>query len=1391
MKNKRLFLLIALLACMFTCVFVACNPENGGEPPVEETIVVNKFDHYDDIKMFAMDTAAFDGALRVNNNANYIKSGRASMEVYFQSIGPNNPYLPVYASNLGITNITKVQSFGLYIYNMGEPFTFGFVAKDAADGVIYSKQVEVASGANDLKLITDMEILQYIGKAIYSYELQFMSINGGTTVYLDELYAVTTTKAIEPIKEIDEIVSAIANLDAKNEDEVFATYAKYKALKNEYKVAVNSYPVLKQAVDEFFMDDLTVARLEEPKKILFFDKPFGEVQIIGTGTGVTASYSTEWAASGESGSLKVEVQESNINWLSIRTSANISVADAFIKFTVYNDSDQRKLFTLNWMGEWILPANAATTIVCKSSLLTNTAPGGYIFYCGLVGDSWACESPKGTIYISSIEGYVPNPELQALRVGEEANTLFFFDREVGEDMILNASEGVSYDFTTDKAYGNEDGSMKVSFANLADQSTVNYVTAGYLFDEGDYVYFNVYNDTQSALQLMVEYRAGIRLEQGKWTEVIIPVEDFDKYDYFRFWSLRNNLDGDVYISKAKVISGEDVELLSNKSRNEEWSFGNLQLIGAIDYDNYSLAIEAAQTLTNPLGYAPYLFNEGIRINFMEYPYGRIHFKLKNEVDMTQDIYFELTVKNDVRLEDMTLHAVDENGEWVYNWINSEGKFDLGNGYTKYLFCLGVNPKVNIKTVVVQPITEMEDIDIMQFVLTDIRMYTFEESLDAGWNENSITALRTGDDANTLIFNNLQVGVEEQYNLYGGLAYEYATSKQYETEEGALKVTLLENESGLSTLHFNLFDAKYAENKRVKFAVFLDRDTPMYLYLGWENETMLQPNQWNIISIDAAVFFNNRLFRFSQVDGHKDTTLYISKVTINDITTQDKAIDVLVSADSRASTNFGSAISISSSSGNIIVSASPSDWGTSWGVPEFAWNKAAIESLIDLGFGTISFKVQLANTAYYLGIYISSAEGNYLTSDSDISIYTHSWGYKIHYVPNGATVTLDLEAVLTAMNAKDASLIFAVSNKNDGIAVDSADSSKITLADVTFGGIKEKTPEEKALKALVENTASGNFGWAAAPSVNSGSFSVTGHPADWGTSWGVPEFAWNKAAIESLIDLGFGTISFKVQLANTAYYLGIYISSAEGNYLTSDSDISIYTHSWGYKIHYVPNGATVTLDLEAVLTAMNAKDASLIFAVSNKNDGIAVDSADSSKITLANISFEMLALKTAEERAFGILAASSTYSEIANAYGYASSVSAVNNTVVINAAVGSDNFGGFTWSKTAMQSLADLGVETFTFTINTTNGTHIDMYVSTDRTEYLFGEGFEVKGGNLNHYISNGATVTVDVNLLIQAITNNTTGDNVKFVLCATNNWQACGAGTVTLSNISFQMVSNA
>ena len=160
-----------------------------------------------------------------------------------------------------------------------------------------------------------------------------------------------------------------------------------------------------------------------------------------------------------------------------------------------------------------------------------------------------------------------------------------------------------------------------------------------------------------------------------------------------------------------------------------------------------------------------------------------------------------------------------------------------------------------------------------------------------------------------------------------------------------------------------------------------------------------------------------------------------------------AFTILTADSSKGAQQYGYAKSMSVSNGNYVVEAF-----SGLNAPEFSWNKAAIESLIALGIKTITFDVQLDGVAY-LGIYISKAENNYFSTNATVNVINGGLG-TFNQVPNGAKVTLDLDAVLTAMVAQSAPIRFVLSNytntnklsENSNVNV----TSTITFANVIFG-----------------------------------------------------------------------------------------------------------------------------------------------------------------------------------------------------------------------------------------------------------------------------------------------------------------------------------------------------
>lgn len=195
------------------------------------------------------------------------------------------------------------------------------------------------------------------------------------------------------------------------------------------------------------------------------------------------------------------------------------------------------------------------------------------------------------------------------RVGEEANTLFFFDQEIGADQISivnNAAYWYKYtpEFSTEKKLGEEAGSLAINVEKRAtytedapknqeeETKVITWNTAEYEFNEGDYVSFYVYNDTASNvvdISLGTTHRQ--RCYKGQWTLVLWKASDvvanansyLYQYNYgsgnFAGMLSGTDLSGALYFSKAKVYSAEQVKDLKEVEDTFEYTVGSATLIG--------------------------------------------------------------------------------------------------------------------------------------------------------------------------------------------------------------------------------------------------------------------------------------------------------------------------------------------------------------------------------------------------------------------------------------------------------------------------------------------------------------------------------------------------------------------------------------------------------------------------------------------------------------------------------------------------------------------------------------------------------------------------------------------------------------------------------------------
>lgn len=315
------------------------------------------------------------------------------------------------------------------------------------------------------------------------------------------------------------------------------------------------------------------------------------------------------------------------------------------------------------------------------------------------------------------------------RVGEETNTLFFFDQAIGADQISivnNAAYWYKYtpEFSTEKKLGEETGSLAINIEKREtyteevpknegeETKVITWNTAEYEFNEGDYVSFYVYNATASDvvdISLGTSHRE--RCFKGQWTLVLWKASDvvanansyLYQYNYgsdnFAGMSSGTDLSGALYFSKAKVYSAEQVKDLKEVEDTFEYTVGSVTLIGKAgtsyldgNYNGDPSAFNDAFYL-NPHyvnGVLAYHIHDKRETSGLQKPYAepRIELTLKDTYDLA-NCYVYITIKGAVE-NDIYMQAFSTTGHFAtcmkaYN--NLELFETLADGSQVYKFNL--------------------------------------------------------------------------------------------------------------------------------------------------------------------------------------------------------------------------------------------------------------------------------------------------------------------------------------------------------------------------------------------------------------------------------------------------------------------------------------------------------------------------------------------------------------------------------------------------------------------------------------------------------------------------------------------------------------------------------
>lgn len=641
---KKILIFILSLTCLLCFAMAACTEPKiqGEETPKDPSIVMmNGFNTWDDLILFDLNPTYFTGNWQLNRDAEYIVEGDGSWRVDVVGTKANQPNFKIKAAGMK-RDITDVTEFGMWVYTDAE-YEFGvIITAFAGDTVVCSPMAKVVTGANDLKFAINRALIAQSGKMITEYSIAFSGIKSGTVVYFDNFYAKTTTETLVLKSEIQEVINGINALSLTPERaEIEALIAKYNALSAEDKLCVSNADRLKTAIETYYLSDLGQAQVEDPSTLLYFDKPFGEVQVTGVTAGIGSySYTTDKKYGEEEGSLRVDFVTSSTNWVTLSTSANTLIAEENIEFYVYNDSDQYKAICIAWNGPeyseynlpfYVIAPREWTKIFIKATDLTNSQVGqnGTIQICGLASmdienpEYASARSPEGTMYFSSFIKKDDGIEVNKARTGEDANTLFFFDRELGLKQIsasknigdIVVSEDVKFDDET------------ITAVSLNDINSFSFTTNlyGYKFNDGDYVaiYVKFVSDNADYIRFRLGYYNGTMLANGEWALVIYDSATISSTNWFMGEGYNDAGDykpdssasgaGTLYLSKAKVYSKDQVKNLTTVDSDYEYNIGSTTFIGKANEYNKGNYNYNDVLFNNDWYYYTYIVNDAMRV----------------------------------------------------------------------------------------------------------------------------------------------------------------------------------------------------------------------------------------------------------------------------------------------------------------------------------------------------------------------------------------------------------------------------------------------------------------------------------------------------------------------------------------------------------------------------------------------------------------------------------------------------------------------------------------------------------------------------------------------------------------------------------------------------------
>ncbi|MDR3319364.1 MAG: hypothetical protein LBS99_07990, partial [Clostridiales bacterium] len=405
-------------------------------------------------------------------------------------------------------------------------YSLTFTASGVADAVL---KVAFTKAPPTVVLDEETEIPEYYFKGV-RYPIPQFSYGGGADLSKSnlKLYHVAPDSANR--EEID--------LSGGGFTAAFAT--------GSYVIVIHAEGSFGNAKDY----EYTVLAADGPSEIVqgkigYFDEEFGLKQatgLRGNEANITTEYVTDTRYKDEAGSLKVTFTEwDDRNLLQLGNLLESDISDyEYLVYRVYNPNEFRLMAGWGWFGDTSCPAGRWTTVSVPVSSIngdnyagiptasSSDVTGLCIRVAGHDVVAGVVPLPADTSFYISALYAIPYPAATPPTEGERVSgKIGYFDTEYGLQQIeaeTGKFDNIETEYVTDKYYGAEAGSIKVTFTFW---DADNLLRLRNLFEtdvsDYDYLVYRVYNPNDFDMMAGYAWFGDTTCKQNAWTAISVDL----------------------------------------------------------------------------------------------------------------------------------------------------------------------------------------------------------------------------------------------------------------------------------------------------------------------------------------------------------------------------------------------------------------------------------------------------------------------------------------------------------------------------------------------------------------------------------------------------------------------------------------------------------------------------------------------------------------------------------------------------------------------------------------------------------------------------------------------------------------------------------------------------